>query len=305
MNYRTICFWTYGPAADEMLAVFDTDIVQQITIDHGLPKHPGMDVFMVPLAGPGNLVGSNGAHWKKWRSMMNPGFAAQHLMTLVPSIVEHSIIFTEKLTEHAEKGEVFRLEEDATRLTVDIIGSIALDVQLGTQRGENVMNTAFREQVHLVPNEGAANPFKMWYPSGIYRRWRNTRIMNDYIGKVLDERFVKQGPEANGAPAGQKKQRKRAVIDLALEAYRAQVADEEGAKASDQDSSGISKEFRDAAITQMRTFVKLFKDRFVISCVSRLTDLWLLRIAFSSQATIQPAPRSAMPFTLCRSIQNV
>lgn len=254
-NYMFLDLW---PAADEMLAVFDKDIVQQITIDYGLPKHAGMDDFMIHLAGPGNLVSSNGAHWKKWRSIMNPGFAAQHLMTLVPGIVDQSIIFTGKLTEHAEKKEVFRLEEDATRLTVDIIGSVALDVQLGTQRGENVLNTAFREQVHLVPNEGAADPFKMWYPSGIYRRWRNTRIMNNYIGKLLDERFAKQGSEANGAPAGQKKQRKRAVIDLALESYRAQMA-REGEDSSGKASTGIDKEFRDAAVTQMRTWVNCAK----------------------------------------------
>ena len=131
---------------------------------------------------------------------MNPGFASNHLMTLVPSIVDHSIVFTDKLAEHAKMGEVFRLEEDATRLTGEIIGNVVLDLQLGTQRGENEMITAFREQVHLVPNEGAADPFKMWYPTGIYRRWRNNRIMDAYIGKVLDERFAKQGVESNGAP---------------------------------------------------------------------------------------------------------
>lgn len=158
-NYMYLDLW---PAADEMLALFDKDIMQQLNVDHQLPKHPGMAIFMVPLAGPGDLVASNGAHWKKWRSIMNPGFAASHLMTLVPGIVDHSVIFTEKLAEHAEKGEVFRLEEDVTRLTVDVIGNVALDLQLGTQRGENEMITAFREQVHLVPNEGAADPFKMW-----------------------------------------------------------------------------------------------------------------------------------------------
>ena len=51
-------------------------------------------------------------------------------MTLVPGIVDDSIIFTEKLASHAAKGEVFRLEEDATRLTVDIIGKVTLDLHL-------------------------------------------------------------------------------------------------------------------------------------------------------------------------------
>jgi len=79
--------------------------------------------------------------------------------------------------------------------------------------------------------------------------------MNTYIGKVLDERFAKKEPDANGAPSGGKKQRKRAVIDLALEAYRAQKASEAGEKPSTTTSSSIDKEFREAAITQMRTLV--------------------------------------------------
>ena len=147
---------------------------------------------------------------------------------------------------------MFRLEEDATRLTVDIIGKVCLDKQLETQRGENEMITAFREQVHLVPNEGSQAPFKMWWPSGIYRRWRNKRIMNSYLGKVLDERFAQDQATANGAP-GQKKQRKRVIIDLALEEYRSQQT--ESGKGSANSKSGIDEEFKQAAIVQIRTFI--------------------------------------------------
>ena len=209
---------------------------------------------MIHLAGPGDLVSSGGAHWKKWRSIMNPGFAASHLMTLVPAIVDESVIFTEKLGEHAEKNEVFRLEEDATRLTVDIIGKVALDLQLGTQRGENEMITAFREQVTLCPNGGPLDLFKMWYPYGIYQRWGNTRIMNAYIGKVIDERFAHEKPTSNGTP-GQKKQRKRAIIDLALEAYRDQQVTPDTEKGQGRPSGGVDEEFKLAAITQIRTFI--------------------------------------------------
>lgn len=232
--------------------VFDPDISRQVAQDNNMPKHAGLIPFMIHLAGPGDLVSSNGAHWKKWRGIMNPGFAASHLMTLASGIVDDAMVFTQKLARHAEKGEAFRLEEDVTRLTVDIIGKVCLDKQLGTQYGENEMITAFREQVHLVPNEGTQAPLKMWWPSGIYRRSRNSRIMNAYIDKVLEERFVKEQPSSNGAP-GQKKQRKRVIIDLALEAYRSQQAGSEGGQA--KSSTGIDDEFKQAAITQIRTFI--------------------------------------------------
>ena len=249
-NYFYMDLW---PLADSMLYVLDPDIAQQVTVDHSTPKHHGIADFMMHLSGPGDLVSSNGAHWKKWRGILNPGFAASHLMTLAPGIVDDSIVFAEKLTEHAEEGEVFRLEEDATRLTVDIIGKVALDIQLGTQRGENEMIAAFRDQVQLVPNEGMQNLLGMWHPWGIYRRWRNSRIMNSYIGNVLDERFAKEKPKSDGVP-GQKKQRKRAIIDLALETYRSQQTSSETEKGQTT-TTVIDEEFKLAAITQIRTIL--------------------------------------------------
>lgn len=122
-----------------ILYVMDPAISTMVTQDHSLPKYWGLKPYMIHLAGPGDIVSSNGAHWKKWRSIFNPGFAAGHLMTLTPFIVEQAEIFVKKLASHAAKGEVFRLEEDATRMTVDIIGKLTLDMDLGTQHGENEM----------------------------------------------------------------------------------------------------------------------------------------------------------------------
>ena len=70
---------------------------------------------MIHLAGPGDMVSSDGPHWKKWRAIFNPGFAGSHLMTLVPGIVDYVTIFAEKLTDLSTKHEPFRLEEIATR----------------------------------------------------------------------------------------------------------------------------------------------------------------------------------------------
>ena len=103
------------PIADPFLAIFDPDLAAQCTTDYSAPKYGGMRDFMIPLAGPGDMVSASGPHWKKWRSIFNPGFASSHLMTLVPGIVDHVSVFTEKLTELASKRDPFRLEEMATR----------------------------------------------------------------------------------------------------------------------------------------------------------------------------------------------
>ena len=70
------------PAADPILYVFDPDVAQQVTVDFVARKHRGIADFLIHIAGPGDLVSSDGPHWKKWRSIMNPGFAASHLMSL-------------------------------------------------------------------------------------------------------------------------------------------------------------------------------------------------------------------------------
>jgi cytochrome P450 len=103
------------PMADPFLAVFDPELAAQFTTDYSAPKYPGIKDFLTPLAGPGDMVSSDGPHWKKWRSIFNPGFAGSHLMSLVPGIVDHITIFTEKLSDLAMRREPFRLEEITTR----------------------------------------------------------------------------------------------------------------------------------------------------------------------------------------------
>jgi len=95
--------------------MFEPDLAAQCTTDYSAPKFSGYLDFMVPLAGHGDMVSSSGPHWKKWRSIFNPGFAGAHLMTLVPGIVDQVAIFVEKLSDLSNKQQAFRLEETATR----------------------------------------------------------------------------------------------------------------------------------------------------------------------------------------------
>jgi cytochrome P450 len=165
-------------------------------------------------------------------------------------IVDETCIFLDKLAERAAEKKVFRLEELVTRLTVDVIGKLALDVNLGTQTGENPMVNALREQVQLLPGDSKADPLKMWRPYGIYRRWKNARIMEKYIGDILDKRFAEQKKDMNGTPTG-KEQRKRTIIDLAMQAYN----DQQGKDKSSQSAVTMDEDFRASAIVQVRTFI--------------------------------------------------
>lgn len=100
------------PAASSVnLIITDPEIARQIS-ESGIPKHPSLAETMEPLAGRLNMLTTDGAFWKKWRSIFNPGFSVQQVISQVPSIVECGEAFVKILDDHASAQHVFRLEEE-------------------------------------------------------------------------------------------------------------------------------------------------------------------------------------------------
>lgn len=64
-----------------------------------------------------------GHKWKSLRRRFNPGFAPQHLMTLMPLITDMSKSLIQNLDSFARSGEVCTLNPLLTNLTLDIIGT--------------------------------------------------------------------------------------------------------------------------------------------------------------------------------------
>jgi cytochrome P450 len=195
------------------------------------------------LGGPGNLVSSEGAEWKKWRMAFNPGFSANHLMSLVPVIVDECHIFIDILKKYAEKEEIFRMERVTTRLTVDVIGKVVLDHPFDSQKRPNELVDTFMRQVKWQRIGAQFNPIELIngpirIPMQQYLSWK----MDRYIGKVLDERFATR--EQRG--------KSKAVVDLALEAYLKEV---KGTSGDISKVKTLDPEFRKAAINNMKIFV--------------------------------------------------
>ena len=122
-----IDLWPFG---EPMLLVGTPNVASQFTQEHSLPKLDALRIYVQPLAGDKNLLTMEGKEWKTWRGIYNPGFAAGHLMTLVPGIVEDALGFSATLKKYADLAGMFKLEELATRVTVDIIGRVVLYVFL-------------------------------------------------------------------------------------------------------------------------------------------------------------------------------
>lgn len=117
------------PVSFPMLAVFNPDMNAQFTQDHNLPKFWAQGFMEFKhFTGGRDLVHLEGQEWKMARAMFNPGFSARNLLSLIPSFIEEVLVFKDRLRKVADSGEVIKLEDYTTHLTVDIIGRAVLYV---------------------------------------------------------------------------------------------------------------------------------------------------------------------------------
>lgn len=108
------------------LVVSSPETMSQITTEHVLPKFPAIKDFLYPLANGFDLVSMDGSEWKYWRDIFNPGFSAKHLMTMVPSIVDESRKFVQRLNQSASTRSVVRMKQFTDDLAMDVIGKVVL-----------------------------------------------------------------------------------------------------------------------------------------------------------------------------------
>lgn len=100
----------------------------QLTQANQIPKDKGLRRFLEPLTGKEDLVTLEGAAWKRWRAIFNPGFSATHITSLIPGMIEEVEVFKSILNKHAKTGDILYLEEATLNLTIDIIGRIVMSV---------------------------------------------------------------------------------------------------------------------------------------------------------------------------------
>ncbi|MCJ1381835.1 hypothetical protein MMC17_004946 [Xylographa soralifera] len=233
--------WPFGPP---ILAVASPDGAHQITQVHSLPKFHALRDYMRPATGGNDLVTMEGKEWKTWRNIFNPGFSSGHIMTLLPEMLKDVSIFCEILRDLAEKQDIFLMDLLTTRLSLDIIGRVALDTRLNSQRSTNDFVLALRNQITWLSFGNEANLFERYHPLRPFMSWWNDRKMIQYVSKELDARF-----QINlGRSETTKENRSKTIIDLALANYLAE-------QTQTRPSHGIDGTFRHFAICQIRTFI--------------------------------------------------
>lgn len=83
-------------------------MAEKILHKDNLPKHLQTYDFMRPILGKTSLVTVYGEYWRKVRRMFSPAFAVSHLETLIPGVIEESMVFVKILENAAKEGEVLK-----------------------------------------------------------------------------------------------------------------------------------------------------------------------------------------------------
>ncbi|QSZ29098.1 hypothetical protein DSL72_003608 [Monilinia vaccinii-corymbosi] len=199
-----------------------------------------LDRFFIPIAGGANLFDLGENEWKPWRAIFVKGFSSEHILSLVLGIVKEIMVYKETLKDLARKGAMFQLDTTTLRFTMDLTGRKILNVELGAQRGYNVLADCMLSQIRWHQPGEEVNPFGFFNIARRYMHWSNSRQMNRYLGQELDRKY-EEYKENLGAP------RSRSVIDLVLQAY---LSEDATAKPDKLDAA-----FRAFAILQIRLFV--------------------------------------------------
>ncbi|KAL2041650.1 hypothetical protein N7G274_005434 [Stereocaulon virgatum] len=203
--------WPFGP---QMLVVSSTRGLYQITQEHSLPKYPALKYFLQPIAEGLDLVTMEGNLWKTWRGIFNPGFSAGYLMSLTKSIVAETETFCGILERLSQEHAVFRMKDLTDNLTMDIIGRIVMNAELGSQMHSNPLVDGLRMQVKWLTFGADVNPITRYNPLRPIVHWYNSWRMNDYVTRIIDSRFTELQSEEGTVDKGNK-----SIIDLVLTAY--------------------------------------------------------------------------------------
>lgn len=82
--------------------------------------------FFRPICGGPNMFDMPEHKWKSWRPVFSRGFSADHILSLVPGMVDETIVYCETLQKLAQKRELFYLDLTTLRFTIDVIGRTIL-----------------------------------------------------------------------------------------------------------------------------------------------------------------------------------
>ncbi|KAK4226013.1 putative cytochrome P450 E-class, group I [Podospora fimiseda] len=166
------------------------------------------------LIGPTSMITKNGEAWKEVRKRFNPGFSPQHLMSLLPCILDKTSIFVDRLEEWAKTDQEFKLTKALIDLTFDIIGAVVMDVNFEAQHASTSTRTGqfIRLYETLVSTFGRRTAGRPWwfFPRLVVKRYFIGRKIDASLRELIREKFEKSKDSDSIS---------RSVLNLALRGH--------------------------------------------------------------------------------------
>jgi cytochrome P450 len=105
-----------------VLLIIDEGIANKVQAIDNLPKAQEAYGKLKPVLGQNSMITLEGEHWHRLRKMFNPAFSQGHLETLVPGIVEETLVFVDILNNAAKSGETLLMLDALTVIAFFVRG---------------------------------------------------------------------------------------------------------------------------------------------------------------------------------------
>lgn len=84
--------------------------------------------FFKPICGGPSMFDLPEKKWKPWRAIFSRAFSADYVLSLVPDMVDETVVYCETLKSLALKDKMIFLDPTTLRFTIDVIGKTILCV---------------------------------------------------------------------------------------------------------------------------------------------------------------------------------
>ncbi|KAI1780538.1 cytochrome P450 [Hypoxylon cercidicola] len=130
-----------------------------------------------------------GESWKAFLKRFSTGFAPQHLLSLLSSIIDKSILFLHRLDNLSRSGKEFLLQDLATNLTFHTIGPVVLDIDMGAHNNNPThLMRIFHELIQTCADEWITLP---WWCTPQLEAQSSREAGQRYPKSIVRERYTK------------------------------------------------------------------------------------------------------------------
>lgn len=118
------------PVSGLFLVVVSPEVANQIHANPNISmERPSLlPRFFKPICGGPSLFDIREKEWRPWRAIFSRGFSADHALSLVPVMVDETMVYCETLRRLAHEKAMFYLDLTTLRFTIDVIGKTILCV---------------------------------------------------------------------------------------------------------------------------------------------------------------------------------